>query len=114
MANASLYNPKAEFDACGIGFVADVRGRASREIVDVLLEALRRVRHRGATAADGRTGDGAGLLLPLPGALLPAPGCGLAMVFLRDEAARAAVEDACRAEGLEPLGWRAVPVDDRV
>ena len=73
-----------ERDACGIGFVADARGRASREIVDCLLEGLHNVRHRGATAADGKTGDGAGVLLPLP----PRRSPGVAMVFLRDEAAR--------------------------
>src|SRR5918994_5238465 len=99
-----------ERDACGIGFVADERGRASRELVDLALEALRRVRHRGAVAADRRTGDGAGVLLPLPRTLLPAAWCGLAMVFLRDDAAREAIEEACAAEGLEALGWRPVPI----
>ena len=59
-----------------------------------------RVRHRGAVAADHRTGDGAGVLLPLPAALLPEPGLGLAMVFLRDPDGRRAVEEACRAEGI--------------
>ena len=108
---ATLFDPTRELDACGIGFVAETSGRPAREIVDALLEGLRRVRHRGATAADRRTGDGAGLLLPLPRALLPVEGCGLAMVFLRDEAARGALEAACREEGLEPLGWREVPVD---
>jgi glutamate synthase (NADPH) large chain len=60
-----------ERDACGIGFVAETSGRASREILDALLEGLCRVRHRGATASDHKTGDGAGLLLPLPAALQP-------------------------------------------
>jgi glutamate synthase domain-containing protein 2/glutamate synthase domain-containing protein 1/glutamate synthase domain-containing protein 3 len=106
---SSLYDPTRERDACGIGFVADAQGRAAREIVDLALEALRRVRHRGALAADRRTGDGAGLLLPIPRALLPRPWCGLAMVFLRDEGAREQIEQACSAEGLEPLGWRVVP-----
>src|SRR2546428_257100 len=73
--------------------------------------ARRRVKHRGATAADRKTGDGAGLLLPIPQALVPAAGCGLAMVFLREDVDREAIEEACRAEGLEPVGWRAVPVD---
>jgi glutamate synthase domain-containing protein 1 len=59
------FGPAVERDACGIGFVADSRGRASREIVDCLLEGLHNVRHRGATAADGKTGDGSGVLLPL-------------------------------------------------
>jgi len=100
------FGPTQERDACGIGFVADSSGRASREIVDALLEGLHNVRHRGATAADRKTGDGAGVLLPLPEG---SPGT--AMVFLRDEGARAAIEDACRAEGIEPVEWREVPVD---
>src|SRR5581483_6101264 len=100
------FGPRAERDACGIGFVADARGRASRELVDCLLEGLHNVRHRGATAADGKTGDGAGVLLPLRSG-----GPGLAMVFLRDDAAREAIEAACRAEEIDPIGWRQVPVD---
>ena len=82
----------------------------SRAVLDAVLEGLRRVRHRGATAADRRTGDGAGVLLPLPAALLPEPGAGLAMVFLRDQTAREAIEEACRLEGIEVAGWRPVPV----
>ena len=107
----TLYDSTAEHDACGIGFVADARGRASREIVDLALEALRRVRHRGAVAADRLTGDGAGLLLPIPSSLLPGPWCGLAMVFLRDEEARGRIEEACAAEGIESFGWRPVPLE---
>jgi glutamate synthase (ferredoxin) len=107
----TLYDPNLELDSCGIGFVADVRGRGSREIVDVLLEALRRVKHRGAVAADGKTGDGAGLLLPIPDTLVPEPACGLAMVFLRDEADRSVLATQCCKEGLEVVGWREVPVD---
>jgi glutamate synthase (ferredoxin) len=111
-ARATLYDPAAaERDACGIGFVADASGRASRAVVDALLEGLCGVRHRGATAADRKTGDGAGLLLPLAAPLIPARGHGLAMVFLRSDAARERIEAACRAEGIEPAGWRAVPVD---
>jgi glutamate synthase (ferredoxin) len=107
---ALLYDAHAERDACGIGFVADPSGRASREAADLLLAGLTNVRHRGAVAADRLTGDGAGLLLPLPSSLQPEPGCGLAMVFLRGEGAREAIEAACSAEGLEPAGWRPVPV----
>jgi glutamate synthase domain-containing protein 2/glutamate synthase domain-containing protein 1/glutamate synthase domain-containing protein 3 len=106
-----LHDPTAERDACGIGFVADPAGRPSREIAELLLAGLGGVRHRGATAADRKTGDGAGLLLPIPSSLVPSPRCGLAMVFLRDEAAREAIEAACAAEGLEPAGWRPVPVE---
>ena len=80
-------------------------------MLDLALEGLANVRHRGAVAADRRTGDGAGLLLPIPPALVPGPWCGLAQVFLRDEAARAAVEEACAAEGIETAGWRQVPVE---
>jgi glutamate synthase domain-containing protein 2/glutamate synthase domain-containing protein 1/glutamate synthase domain-containing protein 3 len=109
-SSALLHNPTVERDACGIGFVADPTGRASRAVVDLLLAGLTNVRHRGATAADRLTGDGAGVLLPIPTALRPEPGCGLAMVFLRDGGAREAVEAACAQEGLEPAGWRPVPV----
>jgi glutamate synthase (ferredoxin) len=111
MSDRTLYDPTRERDACGIGFVADARGRPARDVLDLALEALRRVRHRGAVAADRRTGDGAGVLLPLAPTLLPGPWCGLGMVFLRDEAARPRIERACAAEGLRVVGWREVPVD---
>ncbi|HZR91202.1 MAG TPA: glutamate synthase large subunit [Gaiellaceae bacterium] len=107
----TLYDGTAELDSCGIGFVADLHGRPSHAILEGLLEALRRVKHRGAVAADGKTGDGAGLLIPIPETLRPAPGCGLGMVFLRDEADRDRLVACCREEGLEPAGWREVPVD---
>jgi glutamate synthase domain-containing protein 2/glutamate synthase domain-containing protein 1/glutamate synthase domain-containing protein 3 len=103
-------NSGRERDACGIGFLADATGSASRAIVDGLLEGLSSMRHRGAVAADRRTGDGAGVLLPLPRALIPGPWCGLGMIFLREESARRAIEDACVAEGLGVGGWREVPV----
>jgi glutamate synthase domain-containing protein 2/glutamate synthase domain-containing protein 1/glutamate synthase domain-containing protein 3 len=116
----SLYDRvRDERDACGIGFVADARGRPSRAIVDIALEALCRVRHRGAVAADALSGDGAGLLLPLPRTLL-APDqsdverLGVAMCFLdptSPQAGRKAVEEACAAEDIAIVGWRPVPVD---
>jgi glutamate synthase (ferredoxin) len=108
---ATLDTSVGERDACGIGFVARLSGGPSRAVLDSLLEALSRVRHRGAVAADHRTGDGAGVLLPLPAALLPEPGVGLAMVFLRSPAGRRAVEEACRAEGIAVRSWRTVPID---
>jgi glutamate synthase (ferredoxin) len=90
-----------------------VRGRSSRELLDRALAGLAAVGHRGAWAADGVTGDGAGVLLPLTDAvaatLTGGPGTGLAMCFLREGWHRMTVEDACRAEGLEPAGWRTVP-----
>ncbi len=127
----TLYDPRRdERDACGIGFVADVRGRPSRAIVDTALIGLQRLRHRGAVAADARTGDGAGVLLPLAAPFLDGTGeggrptesprgrVGVAMAFLpRDPhgaaAARLAVEEALAAEALELLRWRVVPVDER-
>jgi glutamate synthase domain-containing protein 2/glutamate synthase domain-containing protein 1/glutamate synthase domain-containing protein 3 len=106
----SFDNLRRERDACGIGFLADASGSASRLIVDGALEGLIRMRHRGAVGADRRSGDGAGLLLPIPRALVPAPWCGLAMVFVRSRDAFAAIEEACRSEGIEPGGWRDVPI----
>jgi glutamate synthase (ferredoxin) len=108
-----LYDPTHERDACGIGLVADTRGRASREVLDRALAGLAAVEHRGAWAADGVTSDGAGVLLPLTepvaAALAGDPGAGLVMCFLREGWLRPIVEDACRAEGLVPAGWRSVP-----
>ena len=112
MTTRSLYqinNRTTERDACGIGFIADAHGRPSRRVLDLILAALKRVRHRGAVNADRLTGDGAGVLIPLSPVL--APHGGLAMVFLYDEAARATIESACAEEGIPLLGWREVPVD---
>jgi glutamate synthase (ferredoxin) len=117
----ALYDRRRdERDACGIGFVADVHGRPSRAVLDAALAGLERLRHRGAVAADARTGDGAGVLLPLPEAFFAGPDAdgrlGVAMAFLpRDleeaKEARRLVEQALVAEGLELLRWRPVPVD---
>ena len=120
----ALYDRRRdERDACGIGFVADVHGRASRAILDAALGGLERLRHRGAVAADARTGDGAGVLVPLPDGFFDRPVAdravgrlGVAMAFLpRDledaKEARRVVEQALVAEGMELLRWRLVPVD---
>ncbi|HVJ81415.1 MAG TPA: hypothetical protein VNC50_10135, partial [Planctomycetia bacterium] len=61
-----LYHPNQERDACGVGFIADVHGRARHDILEKALLALSRCEHRGAVSADGRTGDGAGVLTQLP------------------------------------------------
>src|SRR5688500_2091080 len=107
-----------ERDACGIGFVADSRGRSSRAIVEAALDALCRVKHRGALAADALTGDGAGVLLPVaPEVVAPdvEPGerIGVALCFVREdvEGSKAIVEAACAAEGIELVRWREVPTD---
>jgi glutamate synthase domain-containing protein 1 len=117
-------------DACGIGLVADASGQASRALLDAALTGLACVRHRGAIAADGISGDGAGLLVPIPAAFtarlaaeMGSPGepsgrLGLVMAYLdRDDsaarrAAEVAVGQACADEGIDMLGWRDVPVDE--
>jgi glutamate synthase domain-containing protein 2/glutamate synthase domain-containing protein 1/glutamate synthase domain-containing protein 3 len=121
---------RAELDACGIGFVAHASGAASREIVDCALTGLACVRHRQAIAADGISGDGAGLLVPIPrpffarigarelGRELDAERVGVVSAFLDlsdDDAVRVAqdaVADACAAEDIELAGWRPVPIDE--
>jgi glutamate synthase domain-containing protein 2/glutamate synthase domain-containing protein 1/glutamate synthase domain-containing protein 3 len=121
---------RAELDACGIGFVAHASGGTSREIVDQALTGLACVRHRQAIAADGISGDGAGLLVPIPrpyfarvagkelGRDLDADRVGVVSAFLAlddDDAvsiAQRAVADACAAEGIEVAGWRPVPTDE--
>ena len=101
-----------ERDACGIGFVADASGHASHEPVRAALEALGRVRHRGAVAADGLSGDGAGMLLPIPEGLFGDAGVG--MLFLPADPARTAdaialVERSLAAEDLHVAAWREPP-----
>jgi glutamate synthase (NADPH/NADH) large chain len=113
-----------DHDACGVGFIAHLDGRATHEIVERGLQALLRLAHRGGVDADGRSGDGAGLLLPIPqpffhawaegaGLQLP-PVFGLGMAFLPGEgaaAARRCIEDSAAANGLCCLGSRTVPTD---
>jgi glutamate synthase (ferredoxin) len=113
-----------DHDACGVGLIAHVSGRASHEIVERGLEALLRLAHRGGVDADGRSGDGAGLLLPIPqtffrawagsaGVELPAS-FGLGMAFLPPDGAataRPCIEAAATAHGLCCLGSRTVPTD---
>ncbi|MGH2637481.1 MAG: hypothetical protein ACRDHU_15220, partial [Actinomycetota bacterium] len=117
------WDPRAERSACGIGFVADASGRPSRGVVELGIEALRRLEHRGAAAGDGVTGDGAGVLLPIPRDLLvdhvagtagvDGP-VGVAMLFARGEAERRLPDllgAACGPERFEVAAWRPVPVE---
>lgn len=113
-----------DHDACGVGFVAQLGSAGSREVVERALEALCRVGHRGGVDADGRSGDGAGLLTRIPeeffrrvawdaGIDLP-PVFGLGMVFLTEEANRdvkSLIEKTANDHGLQLLGWREVPTD---
>jgi glutamate synthase (ferredoxin) len=102
---------RPELDACGIGFTADVQGRTSRGIVAAALEGLANVTHRGAVAADHRTGDGAGLLVPIPPAIF-GEDVGVAVLFVRAADPKADVERAAKEEGLEVVEWRTPPTDD--
>ena len=102
---------RAERDACGIGFTADVQGRPSRDIVESALNGLACVIHRGAVAADSRTADGSGILLPIPAAIF-GERHGVAVLFVRGDDPRAAVEAAADAEGIDVVEWREPPTDD--
>ncbi|MDD5179952.1 MAG: glutamate synthase-related protein [Gallionellaceae bacterium] len=124
-----LYDPRQERDACGVGFVAHIKGKQSHDMVRQGLQILENLTHRGAVGADPLAGDGAGILLQIPdafmraqcaaqGIVLPAAGnYGVGMLFLsRDAAIRAACEqiltEKIAAEGQRLLGWRDVPVDN--
>jgi glutamate synthase (NADPH) large chain len=123
-----LYAGSNEHDACGVGFVAHIKGHKSHAIVQQGLKILENLDHRGAVGADKLMGDGAGILIQLPDALyreemakqsvdLPPPGeYGVGMVFLPKEhasrlACEQALERAVKAEGQVLLGWRDVPVN---
>ncbi len=123
-----LYAGVNEHDACGVGFVAHIKGHKSHAIVEQGLKILENLDHRGAVGADKLMGDGAGILIQLPDALyreemakqgvdLPPPGeYGVGMVFLPKEhasrlACEQALERAVKAEGQVLLGWRDVPVN---
>ncbi|MCA3343943.1 MAG: glutamate synthase subunit alpha, partial [Roseomonas sp.] len=121
-----LYDPRNEHDACGVGFIADIKGRKSNDIIRQGLQILVNLDHRGAVGADPLMGDGAGCLIQMPdkllrhwaesqGKTLPAPGrYAVAMCFLpQDEASRAvaiqSIEGYVTAERQTLLGWRDVP-----
>ena len=123
-----LYDPVNEHDACGVGFVAHIKGEKSHSIIEQGILILKNLDHRGAVGADKLMGDGAGILIQIPdqylreemaaqGVNLPPPGeYGVGMVFLpKENASRLAceqeIERAVKAEGQVVLGWRDVPVD---
>jgi len=121
-----LYDPALERDACGVGFVCNIKNRKSHQIIRQGLEILERLTHRGAVGADPKAGDGAGILVQIPDAFfravadfeLPPPGqYGVGHVFLPQEAdARdemvAIVNRHLTEGGQRVLGWRDVPVDN--
>ena len=106
-------SPIRELDACGIGFVAQSSGQASRDVVAAALGGLACVKHRGAVAADARSSDGSGLLVPIPPAIF-GERRGLAMLFVRGDDPRTAVEEAAKAEGIRVVEWRVPPTDEAV
>jgi glutamate synthase (NADPH/NADH) large chain len=120
-----LYDPAYEHDACGVAFVVDTRGRASHDIVEKGLSALRNLDHRGASGSDPLVGDGAGILVQVPDAFLrlevdfPLPEAGsyaVGCAFLPKEAgardiAIQLIRKIVHQEGLRLLGWRSVPVE---
>ncbi|MBL8565762.1 MAG: glutamate synthase large subunit [Hyphomicrobiaceae bacterium] len=124
-----LFDPAREHDACGVGFIADMKGRKSHKIVSDALHILENLEHRGAVGADPIAGDGAGIMVQIPhtflaqecqvaGFSLPHPGnYAVGHVFMpRDERLRAYCESVwkriIREQGLSLLGWRSVPVDN--
>lgn len=127
-AAQGLYDPRNEHDSCGVGFVADIKGRKSHQHVRDGLQILLNLDHRGAVGADPLTGDGAGILTQIPDKFfravckfdIPAAGeYGVGMLFLpKDPKARARMEALWEAsvvaEGMAVLGWRTVPVRNSI
>jgi len=121
-----LYDPQHEHDACGVGFVVDMKGRKSHAIVSQALQVLKNLEHRGACGCEVNTGDGAGILIQMPDAFMrkvapaplpPAGQYGAGLVFLpTNKDSRALVKDVLakivEEEGQRLLGWRQVPTDD--
>ena len=128
LTDHGLYAAGHEHDACGLGFVAHIKGVKRHDIVTQALKILQNIDHRGAVGADKLMGDGAGILIQIPDALYrqemaaqgvalpPAGEYGVGMIFLpKERASRMAcqqeMERAIRAEGQVFLGWRDVPVN---
>ncbi len=122
-----LYNPADGRDNCGFGLIAHMKGERSHRLLQTAIESLTCMTHRGGIAADGKTGDGCGLLLQFPAEFLraialesfdtePAAVFGVGMCFLNSDpdraaAARRMVREVCEGEQLRVLGWREVPID---
>jgi glutamate synthase domain-containing protein 2/glutamate synthase domain-containing protein 1/glutamate synthase domain-containing protein 3 len=124
-----LYDPRFEHDACGVGFVVNIKGERSHEIVEQALTVLQNLDHRGACGCEENTGDGAGILMQVPHAFLedacsglgfqlPEPGeYGVGMIFLPDHRQQRrqfekTIEKIISEEGQKCLGWRKVPTDN--
>ncbi|QQD18971.1 glutamate synthase large subunit [Spongiibacter nanhainus] len=128
--STGLYRPDDVRDNCGFGLIAHMKGEASHRLLETAIEALTCMTHRGGIAADGKTGDGCGLLLKKPDAFLRdiarsqlgaelSDEYGIGQIFLSGDeakasAARASFESVLRDNGLDCVGWREVPVDPSV
>ena len=127
-APQGLYDPRNEHDACGIGFVASIKGHRSHDIILKGIQVLINLTHRGACGCDPETGDGAGLLIQIPheffaretaklGYTLPDPGeYGVGQIFFPVERhqrlrCEGIIETVVAEEGLKVLGWRDTPID---
>ncbi|HYG03676.1 MAG TPA: glutamate synthase large subunit [Chryseosolibacter sp.] len=130
-SNKSLYTPSLEHDACGIGFVANINGRKSNNVLRDALSMLENMEHRGGRGCNAKTGDGAGVLIQLPHEffaeeasrlgfeLPPAGSYGVGMVFFpRDKKVSNACKEILKKNisqlGLELIGFRGVPVDHSI
>ena len=128
-AKQGLYDPQNEHDACGVGFVASIKGHKSHALVEQGLQILNNLDHRGACGSEVNTGDGAGILIQMPheflaesfktsGIKVPEPGhYGTGLIFLPKDAKlrrklELAFEKIVNSEGQEFLGWRTVPTDN--
>src|SRR5947208_9099896 len=126
-----LYDPRYEHDACGVGFVVDIKGRRSHTIVQRALAVLINLLHRGACGCEANTGDGAGILIQIPDKFLrrecgrlgiplpPARDYGCGRVFLprapeQRDRVRALFHSIVDEESQRLLGWREVPTDDHL
>src|SRR5216684_1577309 len=124
-----LYDPALGKGSCGVGFIADIKGRVSHKLIEHALAILCNLEHRGAVGADPRAGDGAGILVQIPhkffarqadrlGFSLPKPGAyAVGALFLPRETAwrkviMSIIADQIKAEQLTLLGWRDVPTDN--
>ena len=124
-----LYDPSLEKDSCGVGFIANIKGKKSHQIVSDAISILCNLEHRGAVGADPRAGDGAGILVQIPhaffarktrelGFTLPEPGAyAVGALFMPKEKAwrkviQSIIADQIKAEQLTLLGWRDVPTDN--
>ncbi|MDB2616794.1 glutamate synthase large subunit, partial [Luminiphilus sp.] len=125
-----LYRPEEFRDNCGFGLIAHIKGQPSHRLLETAIESLTCMTHRGGIAADGKTGDGCGLLLQMPDSFMRAEAqahfakdlgrhYAVGMIFMGAEAAaqstaKAALESALAANELDVIGWREVPLNPEV